>query len=1271
MEFHIDRDVRKKYGLNDSLFSLTGNVFLADMKQTRELAAKINAKQDPNHPERFIKAGHLYAMGLIDEILHYVIALYREEVQPDAFETALDRLETNLGGKQTDGLLSSFSEQFPPRPVYKGEKKVAEYLKSKEDGESCRALSIEETMMLSLANLNPAFKPFRFLFDDRDLSHNTVYPDAIEELKEHFKTLPPFGPDGMNLWDLLRSPAIACPDSLFDQLEYIRRHWGAFLSKFMARLLMSLDVMNEENKPIFLGPGPSEVLTFAGLDEYERFSPDQEWMPKTVLIAKSSLVWLFQLSQKYKREITRLDQIPDEELDILARRGFTGLWLIGLWERSQASKTIKQWTGNPEAAASAYSLYDYDIAGELGGWGALANLRERCMRRGIRLGSDMVPNHTGLDSKWMIEHPDRFLQLPYPPFPTYNYNCGNLSGRDDVTVQIEEHYFSRSDAAVVFKRIDNRTGDTRYIYHGNDGTSMPWNDTAQIDFLNPEAREAVIRTIIGVCQQFSIVRFDAAMTLAKRHIQRLWYPVPGSGGAIASRAEHSISTEEFNRRIPNEFWREVVDRCASEAPHTLLLAEAFWMMEGYFVRTLGMHRVYNSAFMNMLKNEDNAKYRATVKNTMEFDPEILKRFVNFMNNPDEETAVAQFGKGDKYFGICTLLVTMPGLPMFGHGQIEGFEEKYGMEYRRSYRDEVPDGYMVDRHEREIFPLMKRRYLFSGSENFRIYDLYCGGTVNENVFAYSNRVNTGGGEEKALVFYNNSYYETAGWIKVSDPAIPRNGGTFRDSLSEALLIHGDGRYFTLLREQKSGLWYIRSSKAISENGFFVGLKGYETQVFLDIYEVEDDAKGRWARLNNDLDGRGVLDPLAAIKDIYLGDLYYHFTEMFKPDVIESLCNLKEKDSSTGLLKEDAGEFFITASYFMDGANGSYDEWAAFDEKGEKRKFTTVSNDEILQEFTLFLDRMVKIKKALTSPASPFLKNMKDYADKNQKLCAIIMSYGLLYMLRLVIGKEAEGSHAADMAFTHWDLGRKLRDIFHRYGVSEEEAWRIIDIERAVLKKTAMPEDPLLLKEYKFDAAEFAAMIIDENYLDADFRRILGVNIFEDVAWFNKEGFEGALFYTSLFFMVEGSVNIPMEERIDRIVKIYDVLLKAEEKSKYRFDNLLEYLVSLSEKSKPAKAKPVVKTKPTAKIEKPAAKTEKPAKAKPAAKKAEKPAAKTEKTKLVKAKADKLKSARPKPKVKAVKAKPKATPAKTKPKPKAKPEKVKSGKGKTAAKTKGKK
>jgi hypothetical protein len=143
------------------------------------------------------------------------------------------------------------------------------------------------------------------------------------------------------------------------------------------------------------------------------------------------------------------------------------------------------------------------------------------------------------------------------------------------------------------------------------------------------------------------------MTLAKRHIQRLWFPEPGT----TEQLHHDRSTlyrAQFDDAVPQEFWREVVERVANEVPDTLLLAEAFWMMEGYFVRSLGMHRVYNSAFMNMLKAEENAKYRTSIKKVLEFDPEILKRYVNFMNNPDEETAISQFGKDDKYFGVCTL-----------------------------------------------------------------------------------------------------------------------------------------------------------------------------------------------------------------------------------------------------------------------------------------------------------------------------------------------------------------------------------------------------------------------------------------------------------------------------------------------------------------------------------------------------------------------------------------------------------------------------------------
>jgi hypothetical protein len=97
------------------------------------------------------------------------------------------------------------------------------------------------------------------------------------------------------------------------------------------------------------------------------------------------------------------------------------------------------------------------------------------------------------------------------------------------------------------------------------------------------------------------------------------------------------------------------------------------------------------------------------------------------------------------------MATMPGLPMFGHGQVEGFAERYGMEYRRAYWDEMADGYLVARHEREIFPLLHRRYLFAEVEDFLLYDFFTApeGHVNE-CLRYSNR----SGDERSLVVYNN-------------------------------------------------------------------------------------------------------------------------------------------------------------------------------------------------------------------------------------------------------------------------------------------------------------------------------------------------------------------------------------------------------------------------------------------------------------------------------------------------------------------------------------
>lgn len=1147
-EFHISRKIREFCKFDQQLYSSSGNVVIANIQAVRKFTEKLNTYFDEKgESKKRVSAGSVNAMGLIDEIFHYVCLMYRRDKQSDAFEKILNELNSNFKKEEIDKILLNFLEEFPPVEVYQGKTTAKEYLERDaiDTGtgkmRSNREQTLEELILLRLANENPAFKPFAVLFDDKKLSENPLYNKAWATIQKEFQNLPKFGPFNNDLINMLREPVVFSPNSLKGQLDYIRQYWADMLGDFLRRLLSGMDTLTEEEKmfmhynPINGGEVNMEAYNYDGLmKEYERFSPDREWMPRVILMAKTVLVWLDQLTKKYNRPITRLDQIPDEELDTLRDEGFTGLWLIGLWTRSNASKRIKQLCGNPEAAASAYSLYDYNIAENIGGWDALSNLRTRLWQRGIRLASDMVPNHTGMDSDWVVNRPDLFVQRRDLPSPSYTFNGENLSWDPNVGVWLEDHYYNHSDCSVVFKRVDFRNGDTRYIYHGNDGTGMPWNDTAQIDFLNPEAREAVMQDILHVARNFPIIRFDAAMVLAKKSIRRLWYPKPGSGGDIYSRSEYALSDQEFEAKIPNEFWREVVDRVAKEVPDTLLLAEAFWMMEGYFVRTLGMHRVYNSAFMNMLKKEENQKYRDSVKNTIKFDPQILKRYVNFMNNPDEDTAVAQFGKDDKYFGVCTLMITMPGLPMFGHGQIEGFTEKYGMEFTKAYKNETPDQNLINRHWHDIFPLMKKRYIFANVENFLFYDVWDNGHVNENIFAYSNSC----GNEYSVVFYNNKYERAQGWIKQScEYAVKIGEGEEQHvemrskSISEGLNLHAEDDKFCIFREHRSGLWFVRRSREICERGMYIGLNGFEYQVYMDIHEVCDSADHKYQILCDTLQGRGCYDLETEWEEICYRELYQTlstFANAIIPEVHGLLNPVTEKKLAAAKIKKEIKSLLESAKTAAINFYQTANEFAGLGAKlvTPEKQFETFG--KLLEKIVLTKQEISPKKQLDLISALKKCKNAENFIctamsfDKN--LDDLLVSYAMV--------KEY-----AEMGFAQkWALNRKIHEYFSGAGACKcdmkYELSRLFSVAEIALSKTSEKDEKKL-------AHKIVSFLTEGEKANL----LTGANSFNGTVWFNKELAEKSLSDVFVLYLLESKDE---KEILDLFAKIVKAMQNAEYK-----------------------------------------------------------------------------------------------------------------------------
>ena len=1154
-EFLISRTSRTQYRFDDMLFAMNGDVTFANFHSVRLFVQRLNEKRDLiAYPERSIRASEVNAMGLIHEIMHFMVQRYIEQQGQDVREQFYQTLEGALGKPALDKALVRFADLFPSQPVYHNEVTPEVYVSGTTGSTPQRNLVLEELFLLALTNENPAITLFEELFDDSELRDSTAYPQIITALDGFFDAQPTFGPLQQTLLDMLRSPARVAPGSLSSQLEYIRTQWSGVLGKYLYRLLSSIDFLAEENRAFFDGgPGPMQLPEFGALDhEPEAYSRDLEWMPRVVMLAKNAYVWLDQLTKIYKRPIATLDQIPDEELNRLRDRGFTGLWLIGLWQRSRASQHIKQMMGNPEAVASAYSLDGYAVADEIGGEAAFENLRARAWQRGIRIASDMVPNHVGIDSPWVIEHPEWFISLPQSPFPSYTFNGPDLSSDGRVGIRLEDHYYTRNDAAVVFQRTDRWTGDTRYIYHGNDGTMMAWNDTAQLNYLNPEVREAVIQTILSVARRSPIIRFDAAMTLTKRHYQRLWFPEPGSGGDIPSRAGLGLTKAQFDAAMPQEFWREVVDRVAAEAPDTLLLAEAFWLMEGYFVRTLGMHRVYNSAFMNMLRDEKNDGYRTLIKTTLEFDPEILKRYVNFMNNPDERTATDQFGKGDKYFGICTLMATMPGLPMFGHGQIEGFAEKYGMEYRRAYWDETPDGYLIERHERQVFPLLHKRYLFAGVEHFRLYDFRTPeGAVDENVFAYTNRV----GDERALVIYHNRYAETRGWIHHSTAYAEKAGGSEKQirttSLAERLGVsHRDDAY-VVFRDQASNLEYIRSSAQLSQKGLYAQLNAYQLHVFVDFREVQESHDRPYGRLCAYLDGSGVPNIEEALSELFLAPVHGPLRTVVNAAMFQQLqsqyLSAEEAPLDPEVLDETEQKLTAFLAVLQTASHATQD--------------AAPVTEAVIKELKAALSLPALVEEHHPLQSSPTYDAAVDYLLAGVEDLSVggwASAFGWLFTHQL--GALADPQHAQEISrswIDEFQMGKVIRETVETLGLPAEDAERAVATVKMLVSAPALP-----VPDSTQDSGGYALMT--QALTLADVRSYLGVNRHRETLWFNKEAFE-----TFVWWMVwRTSVALaqgPSQAFASGLVaahRLAGMLLAAAKYSGYQVDRLVNALRNVS-------------------------------------------------------------------------------------------------------------
>ena len=172
----------------------------------------------------------------------------------------------------------------------------------------------------------------------------------------------------------------------------------------------------------------------------------------------------------------------------------------------------------------------------------------------------------------------------------------------------------------------------------------------------------------------------------------------------------------------------------------------------------------------------------------------------------------------------------------------------------------------------------------------LYDFYhTNGSVDENVFAYSNRFN----DERGLIIYHNRFADTRGWIKTSAAYLDKGSGDLRQKfLAEGLGLPFEG--FVIYKDYVTHVEYIHACAELWEKGLYVELNAYQCHAFMDFRFVESS---EWESVNSALNGAGVQSMQAK------------FDEMFgakKEIIAEEVKVKKPRKKAVTKKKEESGK-----------------------------------------------------------------------------------------------------------------------------------------------------------------------------------------------------------------------------------------------------------------------------------------------------------------------------------------------------------------------------
>ena len=347
--------------------------------------------------------------------------------------------------------------------------------------------------------------------------------------------------------------------------------------------------------------------------------------------------WLYELSKKYNKSITKIKDIPLNEFDYLSENGIDIIWMMGVWKLGEYglkfdrkldfSFVLPDFTEN-DIIGSPYSITEYICNPEIGTNEDLIWLRKELNSRNIKLMLDFVPNHSAIDAP-TSSNPKLYIRAPK--------NKSNL-----------ERY---TDSGFAFARYNNNI--------------KPWKDVIQFNYWEKETRKIMKDNLMTVLSFADGVRCDVAGLLLNDVIEKNW-------------------KEELDywgyKRPETEFWELALNEAKNKYKDVIFLAEVYDEKQIDLLTKLGFTYTYNKDLLEKLKGDSN-EVNAYIKSVKE---EYWMHSANFVENHDENRAVYNMGSIEKAQAAGTIAITIGGMIFINHGQWNGYKNKLDVHLRRGY-----------------------------------------------------------------------------------------------------------------------------------------------------------------------------------------------------------------------------------------------------------------------------------------------------------------------------------------------------------------------------------------------------------------------------------------------------------------------------------------------------------------------------------------------------------------------------------------------------------